>query len=121
MPFAIAMGSLMFSVANAIGIYWLAKKWLGLPMLLNLPGALIAFLHAVALTGWLSSISGVMDDVIGPRFPQVPWHTWVIYGIVGVLWYALMGSIVRWRRAAKQAPTARGVLHSVDASDRRAS
>ena len=101
MEFAAAMTSMLLSVLCAVGAFFAAKKWLGVPIWLNLPGALLAFLAAIGLTGWVNTAVGVFDNQIGPPAPDIPWYTWLVYTGIAVAWYVMMGLLVRlWRQGS---------------------
>ncbi|MBP8275316.1 MAG: hypothetical protein KAX55_00285 [Propionivibrio sp.] len=99
MEFGIAVGSMLVSIVCAVGVFFAAKKALRMPALLNVPGALLAFLTAIGLTGWINVASGVFDNQIGPPAPDIPWYTWMIYAAITMVWYVMMWLLVRlWRR-----------------------
>lgn len=95
-----ALMSMLLSVACAVGVFVAAKKRIGMPVWLNLPGALLAFLMAIGFTGWVNTAFGIFDNQIGPPAPEMPWYTWMIYAVITLGWYFLMWLLVRlWRQA----------------------
>lgn len=103
MEFSVAIASMFLAVACAVGVYVAGKKWLGLPVLLNLPGSVCAFLMAIGLTGWVNTMFGVFDNRIGPPAPEIPWYAWLVYAAITVAWYALMGLLMKlWRQASSR-------------------
>lgn len=101
-PFLAAIGSMLLAIVCSVVVFAMARRLLGVPWLLNVPGALLTFLMVIGLTGSIVSALGVFDNQIGPPPPDIPWYIAFIYGAFTVFWYTLMGLLVRlWRKVSK--------------------
>lgn len=74
----------LLTAAITIIVFRFAKSTLKLPMIINLPGAVLCFLAGFQFSGWLAVMLFPLFDADPP---DVRWYGWLVYLTTTILWY----------------------------------
>jgi hypothetical protein len=92
-------GIMMVAFVVAAATYQWAKSTWRMPVIVNVPGALLAFNVIPTFFGWL--LHDLFDGYVYMSAPEVPWYTSVGYLGLTLFWYLSMGLLLKKGRTGK--------------------
>lgn len=95
MGFSALLNTLLAIYVAAI-VFTSMKMRFGLSVFQNLPGAFFAFASVFLFFGWLSQ--DMLDGYMGIPMLHIPWHTWLMYLSLAILWYLVVLLLSVWSK-----------------------